>query len=515
MNWKVIAGALTTALIFTSQTVYATSIPVTSTLDEMDINGKCSLREAIEAANTDTAVDTCPAGADDDIIVLESETYNVTIPGEVDFDNSKGALTIGSSLTLSGTGKANTYIVGGPDLDDALIHAGSAGDPLNILIEGVTLQGGEEIASLWNATGSYLTLRSSAVMSGTGDHAGGIYNQGQLTLIDSVVEGNSTTTAPGGISNVSTMTVTNSVIDSNQSISNTGGIYSQGLVKVYSSTVSNNAGWQGGGMQVTNGTPNLIANSVISANRAISGAGGIFVFLGKLTISETTVISNHAVLAGGIGNAGDLLVESSKILSNTADRGAGIGNALKLEVRNSQIAYNKATGIGGGIGNDGGTNYSPFLIGQAVVFNTFIEHNEAARGGGIGQAGAFTLTNSILRGNIAGERGGGISIGNGSTTISDTEVTSNTAPAGAGLFFTFEEQYGSITSTLELQMTQLLGNDRANCAVEGGTATSLGNNVSSDASCVAILTDDSDENGDGGEVRMEIFLPDIKGRREE
>jgi len=37
-------------------------IQVNTTADEIKNNGKCSLREAIQAANTDTAVDGCPAG---------------------------------------------------------------------------------------------------------------------------------------------------------------------------------------------------------------------------------------------------------------------------------------------------------------------------------------------------------------------------------------------------------------------------------------------------------------------
>ena len=50
-------------------------------------------------------------------------------------------------------------------------------------------------------------------------------------------------------------------------------------------------------------------------------------------------------------------VLSSRVMSNTATRGGGIGNALVIDVHDSEIAYNHASDIGGGIGNDGGTNY--------------------------------------------------------------------------------------------------------------------------------------------------------------
>jgi CSLREA domain-containing protein len=54
---------------------------VTTTADELNANGNCSLREAIRAANTDTAVDACPAGKGADVIFLPAGTYSLTIAG--------------------------------------------------------------------------------------------------------------------------------------------------------------------------------------------------------------------------------------------------------------------------------------------------------------------------------------------------------------------------------------------------------------------------------------------------
>ena len=48
----------------------AATITVTSLKDNLDRDGTCSLREAIQAANTDTAVDTCAAGHGADTITL-------------------------------------------------------------------------------------------------------------------------------------------------------------------------------------------------------------------------------------------------------------------------------------------------------------------------------------------------------------------------------------------------------------------------------------------------------------
>jgi CSLREA domain-containing protein len=42
---------------------YAASITVTTTVDELNTDGDCSLREAVRAANRNVRVDACPAGS--------------------------------------------------------------------------------------------------------------------------------------------------------------------------------------------------------------------------------------------------------------------------------------------------------------------------------------------------------------------------------------------------------------------------------------------------------------------
>ena len=61
-----------------------TTIVVTTTADDLAANGNCTLREALVAANTNTAMDGCPAGSDVDTIVIGAGTYilSLTGPGE-------------------------------------------------------------------------------------------------------------------------------------------------------------------------------------------------------------------------------------------------------------------------------------------------------------------------------------------------------------------------------------------------------------------------------------------------
>lgn len=60
-------------------------LSVNTVVDASADDGKCSLREAIQAANTDTAVDTCPAGDGADTIVFDPAL-------------AQGAIVLGAAL---------------------------------------------------------------------------------------------------------------------------------------------------------------------------------------------------------------------------------------------------------------------------------------------------------------------------------------------------------------------------------------------------------------------------------
>lgn len=101
-------------------------ITVDETADDANPNGLCSLREAISAANSDTAVDSCTAGSGDDIILLPAGTYQLSIPNDDENGedyNATGDLDILSVITLTGAGPEQTIIDAGGidrvlDVDD-------------------------------------------------------------------------------------------------------------------------------------------------------------------------------------------------------------------------------------------------------------------------------------------------------------------------------------------------------------------------------------------------------------
>src|SRR2546425_7082963 len=85
-----------------------TTITVNTTNDELAVDGNCSLREAITAANSDAAVDACSAGNGADTVVVPGGTYNLTIPGGDEYGNATGDLDIRGDVTVQGAGAGTT-----------------------------------------------------------------------------------------------------------------------------------------------------------------------------------------------------------------------------------------------------------------------------------------------------------------------------------------------------------------------------------------------------------------------
>jgi len=102
----------------------ATSYTLATFADDAVVNGNCTLREAIRAADTNAAVDACPAGGAADTITLPSGTYPFL--GGEDLSGA-GSLTIQSAtlnpfnvtIDLSDAGRflgltgGGTYVLGG------------------------------------------------------------------------------------------------------------------------------------------------------------------------------------------------------------------------------------------------------------------------------------------------------------------------------------------------------------------------------------------------------------------
>lgn len=154
--------------------VYAATINVTTTSDDLIDNGNCTLREAIRAANTNTAVDACPAGSGADTIVLPAGTYTLTTSSDGE-DESTGDLNILESLTITGALSSTTIIDGGK-LDSVFrVHEG------HVTFNDLTIQNGEPFG-IYAHEPSEITLNRVTVRE---NFFGGVVSEGKATISDS------------------------------------------------------------------------------------------------------------------------------------------------------------------------------------------------------------------------------------------------------------------------------------------------------------------------------------------
>lgn len=321
-------------------------ITVTTTTDGIIVNGQCSLREAIRAANTDTAVDTCAAGSGADIISLPAGTYTLTLGGVGEDNNTIGDLDITATVTLNGAGAATT-IVNGNNLDRVIHIVNSVPVTLtNLTVQNGSVNGdggGLLAASIWLNTVNVLS--NTAVGSGRG---GGVYVNVSATITGSVFQNNLAVSQGGGLSNFSggTVLVTNTHFIRNTSNGDGGGAWlaaGTALGEFYNTHfISNTAGGSGGGLY--HGGPGQVVNTLFARNTASGNGAALFLGgSGNVQILHTTIASPAQVNGAGIFvAAGTVGISDTIVASHTVgirrEGGAGaienynlfFGNAVNL-----------------------------------------------------------------------------------------------------------------------------------------------------------------------------------------
>lgn len=381
-----IAGILLGSVTFPTDVSATSIITVTTTDDELNTDGDCSLREAIQAANTDSAVDACPAGTGADTITVPAGTYTLTIAGASEDANATGDLDITGSVTINGAGVGTTVIrnIG----TDRVLH----------IFFGITVG-----------------LSDVTIANGNADYNG--YG--------------------GGIANNGTLAVTNSTFSGNGAYKG-GGIYNDGHLTVMNSTFSGNYSyWEGSGGGIYNqeyGTL-IVTNSTFSGNSGDRSGGGINNHLGDLTVTNSAFLGNTAFCGGaggGIRNTGTLTVTNSLFSSNTAFKSTGVCDFLDaLPVTNNVFLDNspsepESPGMGGGIYNYGTLT---------VTNSTFLDNFASDDGGGIynDSQGLLTVTNSTFSDNYSYWGGGGIHNSYGTLTVTNSTFSDNSARLYGGI----------------------------------------------------------------------------------
>lgn len=379
-------------------------ITVDTYLDDMvSNNGTCSLREAIESANNDSAWDACTPGDGWDSIVLPAGVYSLTRVGANEDANINGDLDIDDNVNIIGSLVGNSVV--DANIIDRAFHIISGQVYLiNLTIRnGLTpddVSGGDG-GGIKNVGGALTVSHSKVIGNLTGDHSGdsgyggdggGIYNAPYaiLHVNNSLVSVNATGTGwnggnGGGIYCAGYCTVSHSIIGNNTAGEGTGGygghgggIYSDGdydgeLTIEYSTIVNNEAGdstldgsyggW-GGGLFCTSVLS--ISYSTVNDNHAGDsesessiGCGG---YGGGIYTNNVAEINNSTISGNRAGNALDL------IGSDCGGNGGGIKNVDIMTLTNSTIAYNQVyAGDGGGI--------EAFDTAPVYMHNTILANN--------------------------------------------------------------------------------------------------------------------------------------------
>src|SRR5688572_8230101 len=220
-----------------TQPVHAAGIEVNSTADNTTMNGQCTLREAVENANNDSAGNgDCASGSGSDVISFNLSGCPCTIL-------LTSEITIGSNVMIVGLGASNLIISGGNANRVFLLTSAT------ISIDQLTITGG--------------------AISGSG---GGIYvsDTAIVNIFHSVISGNSAISG-GGIYNAGgTLTISNSTISNNTASGSGGGVYANGPTAttiITNTTITANSA-TGVGIGIVNGGTMTIRNSTIANNTA-------------------------------------------------------------------------------------------------------------------------------------------------------------------------------------------------------------------------------------------------------
>ena len=446
------------------------------------IDGQVSLREAIEASNTNAAFGDAAAGsADGDIIVFSDSLLGTTlhmrqgefvIRDDIHMVGSTTGPSLLPGLTLSAGGRSRVFNINTLDaagsqsgvaisnliLTDgrASVAAGKNGGALlirpdeTVALTNLTIR---ESVAVGNGGGVSIGDSSSVVIDGGSllDNTarimgGGLWNSnGRLTILDGAnnvtIDGNSATgtaaaNGGGGIYTSGGFLTILNVSDNNVTISNNratgtsgsgGGIFSGGgRVAISEATIrSNSANRAGGGIEIVNGfaglsNVNLIGNDVNgTAGTASPGNGG-------------------GLHVSGMAN---VIIDGGSVFGNSAAaEGGGLWNQVgsRMTIRKGTlIQANEAFGAaaddgGGGIFNNGGVLTVDGRDSAIELVGNIASGTQGSGGGIFSNGGQVTIFSTTLMGNEAERAGGAIEI-SGSNTITRLRITDSTIATNSAL----------------------------------------------------------------------------------
>lgn len=278
-----------------------------------------TLRDAVQAAETDTSVNGSVAGSGADTIVFDPSLTaggTATVTRNLGYFFLRSDVTIdgGSRVTINGNDGGLFYVLPNvtATLTGLMITRGKSQYGGAVYNDGtLTL----DRVNITNNVASYtLFARFSTDTSGSG---GGVFNNGTLTIADSTIANNSAARSGGGVSNAGTLTIIRSTIANN---STTGG----DIVSVVTGTTrvsGNGGGLDNGGFATI--IQSTIANNTVTDSQSSLSTGGGVANRNILNIVQSTIVNNHASLdGGGVSNPGTLTLANTLVVGNNAPTSA-------------------------------------------------------------------------------------------------------------------------------------------------------------------------------------------------
>jgi len=356
------AGWMLTAVLIPS--ARANAITVNTTDDEVNSDGDCSLREAVLAANGDTAVDACTAGSGDDVITLPPGTYTLTLAGAGEDNGQTGDLDLTGNVTINGGGQ-NSTIIDGASADRIF----DVQDGAQATLSGVTVQHGSTASGGGVNVSGALTVNASRITANTATGVGGgIFVGGTLTVTRSRIDGNQANGGGGIYVSFLPTTILESEISGNSVTGGGGGIYSSGSLAVVNSTLSGNtANGSGGGLYGVE-SPNIhLYNATISANTADAdgdenGNGGGVFMLGSFSAANS-LIGENADNSGSDRRpdcSGTLVSEGYNLVTNVT------GCTISGDTASNLLG---AAPMLGPLQNNGGSTFTHALLSGSPAIN--------------------------------------------------------------------------------------------------------------------------------------------------
>ena len=307
----------------------------------------------------------------------------------------------------------------------------------NVVLDGNNAGGGMDIVN------SYVTISGAYITNCSWTMGGAILAMNQHVV---VYENNSHEIVHSGL-----VTINNSTFENNNS-SLGGAIANLGIMRVYNSTLSENYAEESGGaiyaLNLSNGSPVVtISNTTIGENEADYYGGGIFALGSTLNISGSEILYNVSSAGGGIyslvctatitdSNIASNIISSTNTAPTNEERGgAGIWASGRLVLYNTYVESNEANmpvGCGAGV----------LMINYTMLGNNNLSYNYSGTEEFIATNCTISFNVNVYQGNEdVNFLGGGVAL-IGVTSTFDivnyaiSEIAYNNATKGGGIYST-------------------------------------------------------------------------------